>query len=211
MQKNFWGVANEGDKLFISDYGYDSIHVIHEDGAFIKTINTGIGYMRRIEINGLTIWVVSDNSGLYEITVNSDYNITSSKLLVRSDSQFNEPKGISILTDRMIVVCDTSAIIHYFARNGTRLFPPVGGRGSGDGHLHRPHDLTTDSCGRVYVADFYNRRIALFSDTGQFLQSLVTRREGMAGYPTSLFLNNDYLYITSASHRRFYVIKLEYD
>ena len=121
------------------------MHVIQEDGTFVKSINLRVD-INRLYIRDLSIWIAAF-SGLYTLTVDTDYDITASTLLVLSDSQFEEPYGVSLFPTSIVVVCQGSHNVHYFSHNGTRLFPPVGGQGSGDGHLDHPYDITNDACG----------------------------------------------------------------
>ena len=73
----------------------------------------------------------------------------------------------------------------------------MGEEGSGDGQLDIPYDIDIDWCSRVYVADRRNNRIVLFSAIGQFLSNVVTGQHGLAGRPQSLYVQNNFLYITN--------------
>ena len=157
---------------------------------------TGINYMTGLTVTNHTIWVAARYSGLYELTFDEQYNITSSTLLVQSvkGSQFYLPYGVTVVQSGIIVTCWGSDYINYLSYNGSELYPPVGGEGYGDGQLSYPIGLSTDGCGTVYVADHYNSRIAVFTGTGRFVTNL-----GSLWHPLALVFHNNSLYITGGS------------
>ena len=53
-----------------------------------------------------------------------------------------------------------------FDKDGTWVMP-WGGRGQGPGQMHTPHSIASDNQGNIYVADRGNRRIQVFTGTGQ--------------------------------------------
>ncbi len=68
-----------------------------------------------------------------------------------------------------------------------------GGEGTDNTHFKCPTSVACDSRGRVYVSDFMNDRIQVFSADGQFLQSVKTKK------PAKIMINkkNDELWIGS--------------
>jgi DNA-binding beta-propeller fold protein YncE len=62
----------------------------------------------------------------------------------------------------------TQNVIETFTPTGTALLT-VGSAGSGDGQLNQARDATTDASGNIYVADFKNERVEVFSPTGGFV------------------------------------------
>jgi sugar lactone lactonase YvrE len=90
----------------------------------------------------------------------------------------NFPQGIAVnpqldSTGRVrVYVADTSnqRVVEY-ADNGTYL-GEVGGIGNGSGQFNSPYDVSVDSSGNLYVADFINHRIERFNaDTLGFIDA----------------------------------------
>ena len=116
------------------------------------------------------------------------------------------PTDITVHDSSVIIVCPFYNNIHIFDIFGNRVSPPVGRAGEEDGQFIQPLDVVTDLDGRLYVADFYNYRIMLFSPAGQFLQNLVTREDGLVNYPRALFLHGKNLYVITRSERLYHFI-----
>lgn len=78
--------------------------------------------------------------------------------------------GVGGSGERLILVTESSA-------DKVRVFTPAGalvrsigqGSGSGPGQLSQPRDAATDAVGNVYVADYRNRRVSVFSATGAWI------------------------------------------
>ena len=51
--------------------------------------------------------------------------------------------------------------VNRFSLTDMSLVRKIGGNGSNDGQFKWPKQLTTDSTGRVFIADFYNDRICI--------------------------------------------------
>ena len=194
-----YGICRVGGNLFFTDHGNKHIHVITEKNTHIASMYTGISHMYGLDVKGHTIWVAASFSGLYKLTFDMAYNITGSTLLVPSvwGSQFYTPFAITAVQSGLIVSCSRSDNIHFLSLNGSRLFPPVGGRGSGDGLLNYPQDIDTDGCGRVYVVDKSNNRVVLYSGAGRFITNLVAEQHGLEK-AASLYVHNNVLYITNS-------------
>ncbi len=75
--------------------------------------------------------------------------------------------------------------------------------GSGKGQFNCPQDIACDRTGKVYVADYYNHRIQVFTVEGKprFLRMFGTR--GELHYPTSITIDtSDRVYVGDCNHRR---------
>jgi DNA-binding beta-propeller fold protein YncE len=53
---------------------------------------------------------------------------------------------------------------------GSTLVAKWGSKGSDDGQFNRPGGIVVDASGNVYVADFENHRVQVFSPEGRFLR-----------------------------------------
>lgn len=113
---------------------------------------------------------------------------------------FNQPDAVAIDKDADIFVADGHSIgtgnarIVKFSKDG-KFIKQWGGHGSGPGQLERPHDISIDSQGRIFVADRGNRRIQIFDQDGKFIDQWQ-----QFGRPSGLFIDtHDTLYVADGS------------
>ena len=103
------------------------------------------------------------------------------------------------MLEQSIIIVKCEHNIHFLSYNGSVLYPPAGGLGSGNGQLRDhgdPMRLSADRCIRVYVADTFNNRIAVFRGNGRFITNLETDSYGMRN-PYALVFHNNSLYIAN--------------
>jgi DNA-binding beta-propeller fold protein YncE len=89
-------------------------------------------------------------------------------------TRFGTIMGISAGKDgsgnNVILVTETSADkVRVYAPDGSLIRSIGQGSGSGPGQLNQPRDAATDAAGNVYVADYRNSRVAVFTATGQWV------------------------------------------
>ena len=104
---------------------------------------------------------------------------------------FYEPSGIAIHGDNVYVSCGDN-IVSRFSLTDMSLVRKMGGRGSKNGQFHRPKQLTTDSTGRVFIADFYNDRICIHDPDLNHLYNIT--HESMS-LPYDVKISRDRLYV----------------
>ena len=217
--KKLHGIARQGDVMFITDYSNNNlIHVVRVaigSMEHIKSIKTGLNRLYDIALANNTIWLTTEFRGLHKLTIDPSFNVTNSQLIAPPSSSFKMPIGITMHDPLAIVVCKSSQNVHIFDMSGNSVVPPVNVEGTGIGQLSGPYDVATDSAGRMYVAEFYQSRIVVYSPTGQFLTNLWPRDNdveggvGFNGRPKSLYLHGDILYVAAASFH-LYVMELTY-
>ena len=77
------------------------------------------------------------------------------------------PKGVAVGADgRVYVVESYYDHLLVFDPEG-RFLMPIGGTGTDEGQFYLPAGVWTDSTGRVYVADMFNGRVAVFKELTQ--------------------------------------------
>ena len=94
---------------------------------------------------------------------------------------------------------------------GKQLFE-FGGRGTDDGKLNLPLDITLDRAGQVYVLDSGNFRVQIFSPDGTFLSrfGMVGDRPGMFANPKGIAVDSDgHIYVTDAAFGNFQIFDRE--
>jgi DNA-binding beta-propeller fold protein YncE len=100
------------------------------------------------------------------------------------NAQFNEPQALIMSPSGEMYVADTgNHRIQMFklsnpCPNGTTQITPAvcfvstwGVYGTANAQFKAPKDVALDSSGRVYVADYGNKRIQMFKSNGQFMKS----------------------------------------
>src|SRR5690606_29863902 len=94
------------------------------------------------------------------------------------DGQFNEPWGVAVDGEGQIYVADTwNGRIQVFAPDGTFLrkwgyFNTTNGELGDPLALFGPRGLAVDLNGNLLVADTGNKRILLFTPTGELVQQV---------------------------------------
>ncbi len=82
------------------------------------------------------------------------------------DSHFGRPQDVGFLPDGSILVADgldNSRVVKLDAQGN--YVTHFGEKGTGRGEFDGVHAVTTDSIGRIYVADRNNKRIQVFNET----------------------------------------------
>lgn len=100
----------------------------------------------------------------------------------------NGPADVAIAPNGDIFVADgesSNARVVRYAKDG-RLMTFWGTKGSGPGELTMPHSIVMDARGRLYVANRGNKRVEIFSRSGQYLGQITN-----AGTPYGLAMTAD--------------------
>ena len=87
-----------------------------------------------------------------------------------------EPWGIAVTDDKVLVTDLYLHALFQFSKKDYKLVRRTGTEGGGEGQLHYPNGLCIDNNGDVYVADFYNDRVSVFSKDLNFLKHLGTQQ-----------------------------------
>ena len=88
----------------------------------------------------------------------------------------NQPWGIAVTEDNVFVTdWDLHALLQ-FRKKDCKLVRRTDSEGAGEGQLDRPRGLCSDYNGDVYVAEYGNNRVSVFSKQLQFLKCLGTQQ-----------------------------------
>ena len=82
------------------------------------------------------------------------------------------PYGIAVTEDNVFVTDSSLNALLQFSKKGYKLVRRTGTKGGGEGQLHYPRGLCTDSNGDVYVTEDGNNRVSVFSMDLDFLKHL---------------------------------------
>ena len=86
------------------------------------------------------------------------------------------PWGIAVTEDNVFVTDWGLDALLQFSKKDYKLVRRTGTQGRGEGQLHRPSGLCIDYNGDVYVAEYSNHRVSVFSKDLNFLKHLFTQQ-----------------------------------
>ena len=106
-----------------------------------------------------------DNSRIQVFTFGGEFKSEFGK------SNLKNPYGISVTTEHVFIT-DTfhHSVFKFTSSPLFELVSRAGGRGSSDGLLNRPHGLSVDTCGDVYIAEYWNYRVSVFTINLNFIR-----------------------------------------
>ena len=107
--------------------------------------------------------------------------------------QLYGPYGIAIHGDNVYVSCGDNTV-NRFSLTDMSLVRKIGGGGSNDGQFKWPRQLTTDSTGRVFIADTYNYRICIHDPNLNHLYNCDITHESMSR-PSDVRISHNCLYV----------------
>ncbi len=166
------GLGFEADgHLFVTDANTGSVHEFAPDGSLLLSIGSPNQFSFP---NGVIadragkIYVADSNNGRLVVL---DENGAQLAVVRRGpgDGDVGMPRGLAIDDhDRLYVVDTTDQSVKVYRALGAGTGPPVflgrfGTQGGGDGAFRFPNAVATDARGRVYVADWYNDRVQVWT------------------------------------------------
>ena len=112
-------------------------------------------------------------------------------------SNLKNPYGITVTTEHVFVT-DTfhHSVFKYTSSPPFELVSRAGGKGSSDGQLNRPHGLSVDTCEDVYIAEYWNYRVSIFTKNLNFIRSI---GKGILAYPKDVKLTRSAVVVLDCS------------
>ena len=174
-------VADDG-RIFVSDSGRRAVAIFDPEGQRVGTL-TGIesplglavSVQNRCGTMGCNCWPVKtayvgdDHYG--SVSVFED-GVLRRRLGI-GPGEFIKPNGIAVTPEQVAYVVDSEARNVKIFNPDTTLRATFGSRGWENGQLEYPVDVARNAAtGDLYVADYGNRRIAVFDSDGVWLRNL---------------------------------------
>ena len=106
--------------------------------------------------------------------------------------QLSDPWGIAIHGDSIYISCWGDHTVSKFSLTEMCRVRRIGGQGSNNGHFNDPSQLTTDTIGRIFIADYLNSRICIHDPDLNHLRNIT--HESMS-YPSDVKVSRDHLYV----------------
>ena len=142
---------------------------VGEDGSADNELNCPAG-LALDEVNQLIYIADWKNSRIQVVSFEG-------KFLKRFGQDIlKEPWGIAVTADNVFVTDEDLHALLQFRKKDCKLVRRTGTEGAGEGQLDLPHGLCSDYNGDVYVADFGNDRVSVFSKQLQFKKCLASQQ-----------------------------------
>jgi DNA-binding beta-propeller fold protein YncE len=128
---------------------------------------------------------------------------------------FTRPSSVAVSTDKSrIYVVDAGGvdseqhhILVFDTATGEHLFN-IGSRGSGDGELNLPREVSVSADGNVHVVDSGNFRVQTFTSEGEFVRTIgsVGRQGGQFSRPKGIAVDGDAnIYVSDTAFGNFQI------
>ena len=177
----YFAVAvNSEGLLAVTDGGNGCVHLLSKDGALVRSIGKGVlsgRWLPGVAFDGKgNVWVTEGyNHQVRKLSQDGQLlqTIHCFQCFDSDDDYFNFPAGVSVSTEGLIYICDNNRVTVH-DEDGKFLFS-FGSEGSGPGCFDRPLDITFGSDGLVYVTEYGNKRVSVWSKEGTFKRDFNTK------------------------------------
>ncbi len=164
--------------LFVADSGNDRISVFGGDGSFLRTITGDMDEPQDVAFGGGLAFVADKGNDRVDV--------------FGSSGEFVRKIGEGELVDPTGVAVDGSTV--YVADSGENRVARFGVTGAPLGQIElaspfSPRDVIIGGDGNLYVADFGNERVDVFTKGGGFLRSFGASGSGALSGPVALVLD----------------------
>ena len=193
-------VVNDHNEVIIVENGKDCVSVFRTDGKNIRTIS-GKGKQKFNRPRGVTIMdsnylLVTDDDGLKQCTQEGKHFIPIGKQGA-GPLEFSFPCGVAVNRDGKIYVCDTFNCRIQILNPDLSFHQYLGNDHNPPGRLNQPYDIAFNSSGRIFIADYGDDSIKMFSPTGEFIGQITTKaNEEPIKNPVSVHVNaNNHVFV----------------
>jgi DNA-binding beta-propeller fold protein YncE len=223
-------IAAAGSTLYVPDYNTDRVHVLSLEGSPQRTVDgsglDGAGIPAAFDAPGGV--AVDANGRLYVAdfynhrvvrlreggAFDRQWGVTDST--GGADDRLSYPTDVAVHPDGGFVVADAyNHRIKRYAADGSLAWIRPEDRnweGSDEGQFNVATAVATGPEGRIYVADFYNHRIQIFSAEGEFLTAFGEQGDGEGQFerPVDVAVGDDgTLYVVDFGNDRIQVFSPE--
>ena len=186
------------DDIVIVDGGNKCVVVLDNKLNLLKVIGQGSGNSRLVYPDGVAVTdnviAVSDYGG-HQV---KKYSLQGELLSVigshgNENGQFNRPRGLAFNNNKLLYVVDRwNHRVQVFQQDDTFAFS-FGSKGSNPGQFQEPVKIAIDPNNNVLVTDFTADCINIFTDKGQFIQTINSYRPwAITISPTGYLITDHY-------------------
>ena len=187
--------VTSSDEIVIVDGGNKCVVVLDNKLNWLMVIGQGIGnglvYPEGVAVTDNVI-AVSD-CGSHQV---KKYSLQGELLSVigrygNQKGQFNQPRGLAFNNNKLYVVDRYNYRVQVFQQYDTFAFS-FGSKGSNPGQFQWPVRIAIDPNNNVLVADYAANCITIFTDKGQFIQTINSYRPWAIAISPTGYLITDY-------------------
>jgi sugar lactone lactonase YvrE len=226
--------VNDNGMVYVVDMNNSRIQVFDPDGNFIDKWGgdgTDIGKFKNplgIAINSEgDVYVADTNNGRIQVFNSNGDFITqwdswyNNQAYPGYQDQFQYPRGIAIDSSGYVYVTEyhkdsednmNFSRVIVFDRNGIFL-RQWGTYGSAPGDFYKPHGISIDRDGYVYISDIKNARIQVFDSNGVFIGhwGVYGEDDGMFISPYGVTANgNGIVYVADTNNHRIQIFNVQF-
>ena len=174
-----------------------SVYVPHYSTCYTRVVATGkkgdapgeLYSSLGVAIHEDTHQIFVANRGNHRVEIFSE---TGEFLYQLDIGQLSKPWGIAIHGDSVYVSCYGDHTVSKFSLTELCHVRRIGGDGSNNGQFISPRQLTTDSIGRVFIADYGNYRICIHDPDLNHLRNITHQS---ISYPSDVKVSCGRLYV----------------
>ena len=164
------------DEILIVDNGNKCVVVLDNKLNLLKVIGQGSGNSRLVDPIGIAVTynvIAVSDWGSHQV---KKYSLQGELLSVtgghgNQNGQFNYPMGLAFNNNKLYVVDLYNYRVQVFQQDDTFAFS-FGNRGSNPGQFQYPVRIAIDHNNNVLVTDNHANCIKIFTDRGQFIQTM---------------------------------------
>ena len=185
-----WGIAvAPNGYTFVADRTSHQIHVFDEQRKHIRSFGqqgSGNGQLNcptgvSVDADGL-VYVCNCNNRRIEM-----FRMDGTFVKQFGVGHLSRPWGVTVNNKQVYVAGSEKHRISIFTLEG-QLIRTIGSRGSGPGQFNRPSAVAISPDGNMYVTDYYNHRVQIFSPDGVFQREF---GEGQLNRPLDILITAD--------------------
>ena len=169
------------DEILTVDYDNKCVVVLNNKLNLLKVIGQGSGNSRLVNPEGIAVTdnvIAVSDYGNHQV---KKYSLQGELLSVigckgNKNGQFNGPMGLTFNNNKLLYVVDRlNYRVQVFQQDDTFAFS-FGNRESNPGQLQCPVRIAIDHNNNVLVTDLFDNCINIFTDRGQFIQTINSYR-----------------------------------
>jgi DNA-binding beta-propeller fold protein YncE len=199
-----YAVHARGGRIYVADSAWKKVLVFDtEKHDFFVLGLEGPGMLAK------PLGVTTDSQGRIYVTDTAQnravvYDRDGNFLFAMGEKdRFDQPVGIAVYEPlkRIYIVDTRKHIVSVFDMEGKFLFD-FGGRGTEDGKLNFPTNISIDKEGKVYVMDTFNFRVQIFDPDGKLLNKFggIGRAPGLFSKPKGIGVDSEgHIYVVDAA------------
>lgn len=158
--------------LYVTDRYNGEVKIYRQDGTYEGNFSAGFRPSGIAFTNNEILVAVHGENKINSYSLSYNLNgVFANGCSGCGGTALDEPERITVAPDGRIFVTQSTNQIHVYNPDGTYL-THFGSYGTGDTQFTGPVDVAIAGNGNIYITDSYNKRIAVYDSSYQFLEFL---------------------------------------